>query len=633
MSVKLRKKLRRILFAAVIFFTLMAREKMGDAPALENRWVNLGLYAIPYLICGIDILKKAVLGILHGQMFDESFLMALASVGAFATGQNEEAAAVMLFYQVGEWFQDCAVDRSRTSITELMDIAPEFANIERADGSVETAEPDDVRLGDILVIRPGERIPVDAEVISGESLVNTAALTGEAVPRSAGPGDGVISGCVNGEGLLRVRALKTYEDSTVAKIFELVETASEKKSRTEAFITRFARYYTPIVVFSALALAVVPSLVTGRWLDWVYRACTFLVISCPCALVISVPLAFFGGVGAASRSGVLVKGSNYLELLAGLGTVVTDKTGTLTEGNFKVSKLLPAEGVSREVLLENAALAEGLSTHPIAASIREAYEAERPGAKLNMNRVTGTENAAGRGISATVDGARILVGNELLMRENKVTAADGGDGAATVCHVARDGRFLGAILIRDAVKAGAREAVAAMRRAGVKRVVMLTGDRRRVAEAVGRELAVDEVAAELLPKDKVAKVEELLLESEREGGTLAFIGDGINDAPVLMRADVGIAMGSLGSDAAIEAADVVIMDDDLARIPAVIRIARRTLAVSRQNIVFALAVKVLILILGALGLANMWAAVFADVGVAMLCILNSMRLIAVKKTI
>lgn len=487
--------------------------------------------------------------------------------------------------------------------------------------------------GNILVIKPGEKIPVDGVVLTGESLVDTAALTGESVPRSMKAGDQIISGCINGEGLLRIRATKAFEDSTVSRILELVENASEKKSKTETFITRFARVYTPAVVFSALALAVIGGAATGSWMNWIYRACTFLVISCPCAMVISVPLAFFGGIGAAGKNGVLVKGSNYLEQLAMLDTVVSDKTGTMTRGSFKVTSVEPAPGVSREELLKTAALAEGMSTHPIAVSIRRELEEEIPGLALNANDITDTDSITGKGLSAVVDGRKIYAGNGRLMESLGITGLPDPDPAATVCYVAEEGKFLGTILIRDEVKPEAKKAVAVMKTEGVRRVVMLTGDRKAVGDAVGAEIGADLVLSELLPQDKVARVEELLsgLNSQRQ--KLAFVGDGINDAPVLTRSDVGIAMGSMGSDAAIEAADVVIMDDDLTRIPSVIRIARKTVGIARQNVVFALFVKVLVLILGALGAAGMWAAVFADVGVAVLCILNSMRLLTIRKTI
>lgn len=676
MEPKLKKELQKILTALAIFFAMMLVDKTGLCPQIfAHRLPSLIAYLIPYLLCGYDVVRKALLGIRNRQPMDESLLMFVATIGAFATGENSEAVAVMAFYLVGEWFQKYALGKSRKNIASLMDIVPEEANVERADGSIETVDPDDVEIGDILVIKPGEKIPVDAEVLSGESMVNTAALTGESVPRSVHPGEAVISGCINGEGLLRVRATKAFEDSTVSKILELVENASEKKSKTENFITRFARVYTPIVVYSAIALAIIPSILTRDPATWIYRACTFLVVSCPCALVISVPLAFFGGIGAASSNGVLVKGSNYLELLSHLHTVVSDKTGTLTEGNFQVSEVLPAPGVEKAELLRMAALAEGMSTHPIAKSIRDAYAAEVPGTEINTALVTDTVNVSGQGLIATLPGRRIFVGNAKLMQAYDIDFTEATNAAATVSYVAveedrqsadasaaaaeagnltgsdgADGgsigtgkekgsiRFLGAILIRDQLKPEARDAIAEMKREGVQSVVMLTGDRKAVGEAVGQELGLDYVYTDLLPQEKVEKVEALLTELDHHGrqqdrAELAFIGDGINDAPVLARADVGIAMGSMGSDAAIEAADVVIMDDDLTRIPIVIRIARRTVAISTQNIAFALFVKILILVLTAFGLTNMWIAVFGDVGVAVLCILNSMRLLTIKRTI
>jgi len=639
MEPKLKKELQKILTALAIFFAMMLVDKTGLCPLIfAHRLPSLIAYLIPYLLCGADVVRKALLGIKNRQPMDESLLMFVATIGAFATGENSEAVAVMAFYLVGEWFQKYALGKSRKNIASLMDIVPEEANVERADGSIETVDPDDVEIGDILVIKPGEKIPVDAEVLSGESMVNTAALTGESVPRSVHPGEPVISGCINGEGLLRVRATKAFEDSTVSKILELVENASEKKSKTENFITRFARVYTPIVVYAAIALAIVPSILTRDPATWIYRACTFLVVSCPCALVISVPLAFFGGIGAASSNGVLVKGSNYLELLSHLHTVVSDKTGTLTEGNFQVSEVLLAPGVEKAELLRMAALAEGMSTHPIAKSIRDAYAAEAPGTEINTALVTDTVNVSGQGLVATLEGRRIFVGNAKLMQAYGIVFDEATNAAATVSYVAEDNRFLGAILIRDQLKPEAKDAIAEMKREGVQNVVMLTGDRKAVGEAVGQELGLDHVYTDLLPQDKVEKVEELLAELDHHGrqqdkAELAFIGDGINDAPVLARADVGIAMGSMGSDAAIEAADIVIMDDDLARIPIVIRIARRTVAISTQNIVFALFVKILILVLTAFGLTNMWIAVFGDVGVAVLCILNSMRLLTIKRTI
>ena len=674
MEPKLKKELQKILTALAIFFAMMVVDKTGLCPLIfAHRLPSLIAYLIPYLLCGYDVVRKALLGIKNRQPMDEALLMFVATIGAFATGENSEAVAVMAFYLVGEWFQKYALGKSRKNIASLMDIVPEEANVERADGSIETVDPDDVEIGDILVIRPGEKIPVDAEVLSGESMVNTAALTGESVPRSVHPGEAVISGCINGEGLLRVRATKAFEDSTVSKILELVENASEKKSKTENFITRFARVYTPIVVYSAIALAIIPSILTRDPATWIYRACTFLVVSCPCALVISVPLAFFGGIGAASSNGVLVKGSNYLELLSHLHTVVSDKTGTLTEGNFQVSEVLPAAGVEKTELLHMAALAEGMSTHPIAKSIRDAYTAEAANTEINTSLVTDTVNVSGQGLIATLPGHRIFVGNAKLMQAYGIDFTEETNAAATVSYVAveensslpadtssaagqpagSDGaavgsigagkekggiRYLGAILIRDQLKPEAKDAIAEMKREGVQNVVMLTGDRKAVGEAVGQELGLDYVYTDLLPQEKVEKVEVLLTELDHHGrqqdkAELAFIGDGINDAPVLARADVGIAMGSMGSDAAIEAADIVIMDDDLARIPIVIRIARRTVAISTQNIVFALFVKILILVLTAFGLTNMWIAVFGDVGVAVLCILNSMRLLTIKRTI
>lgn len=630
MSKKLKRQLKQILIGLAIFAVLMVVEHTCGFPGvLGTRWGELGLYLVPYLIAGRDVVKKCFLGIKNRQLLDECFLMTLATVGAFVTGENSEAVAVMLFYQVGEWFQSYAVGKSRKSITELMDIAPDFANIERADGSIEEVDPEEVQIGDILVIRAGEKIPVDGTVLEGQSMVNTSALTGESVPRSAVPGDQIISGCINGEGLLKIRAEKKYEDSTVAQILELVENASSKKSKTENFITRFARYYTPIVVAGAVMLALIPPIFTGNWMDWMMRACTFLVISCPCALVISVPLSFFGGIGAASKIGVLVKGSNYLEQMAHLDTVVSDKTGTLTEGVFHVTRVVPAEGVSEEAVLRNAAIVESLSTHPIAKSIQAAYtEVLDPGLARDAR------NVSGQGLIAEVGDSTVCVGNKRLMEENGIDYREIRDGESTVVYVAADGKFQGAILISDEIKDSAVKAIREMKQEGVRHVVMLTGDRKGIAEAVAEKLSVDEFRAELLPADKVRAVEELLERmsgGKKDGSSgkkkLAFIGDGINDAPVLSRADVGIAMGSMGSDAAIEAADVVIMDDDIGKIPRTIRIARQTVGIAYQNIAFALFIKILFLILGALGIIGMWWAVFADVGVAVICILNSMRML------
>ena len=630
MSKKLKRQLKQILIGLSIFAVLMVVEHTCGFPGvLGTRWGELVLYLIPYLIAGRDVVKKCFLGIKNRQLLDECFLMTLATVGAFVTGENSEAVAVMLFYQVGEWFQSYAVGKSRKSITELMDIAPDFANVERTDGSIEEVDPEEVQIGDTLVIRAGEKIPVDGTVLEGQSMVNTSALTGESVPRSAVPGDQIISGCINGEGLLKIRAEKKYEDSTVAQILELVENASSKKSKTENFITRFARYYTPIVVAGAVILALIPPIFTGNWMNWMMRACTFLVISCPCALVISVPLSFFGGIGAASNIGVLVKGSNYLEQMAHLDTVVSDKTGTLTEGVFHVTRVVPAEGVSEETVLRNAAIVESLSTHPIAKSIQAAYtEVLEPGLARDAR------NVSGQGLIAKVGDSTVCVGNKRLMEENGIDYREIQDGESTVVYVAADGKFQGAILISDEIKDSAVKAIREMKQEGVRHVVMLTGDRKGIAEAVAEKLSVDEFRAELLPAGKVQAVEELLarMSGDKKDGSngkkkLAFIGDGINDAPVLSRADVGIAMGSMGSDAAIEAADVVIMDDVIGKIPRTIRIARQTVGIAYQNIAFALFIKILFLILGALGIIGMWWAVFADVGVAVICILNSMRML------
>ena len=646
MSEKLKKERSRVGIALALFLGLMMIEKMKLISILNEHPIYfLPLYLLPYFISGYDVVRECILGIKNRRPFDEALLMTIATVGAFFAGEFAEAVAVMVFYQVGELFQSYAVGQSRASIKELMNIVPEYANVERADGSVETIDPDEVEIGDILLIKAGEKVPVDGIVRSGESMINTAALTGESVPRSVFPGENIISGCINGEGLLRVEATKCFEDSTVSKILELVEEASEKKSKTENFITRFARFYTPIVVFSALALAILPTLIqffgvtTGAlpkeiWqahppITWLYRACTFLVVSCPCALVISVPLSFFGGIGAASREGILVKGSNYLELISKLSVLVTDKTGTLTKGNFAVEKLCPAEGVSEEELLFAAASAENGSTHPIAKSILLAYQ-EGDFERRELLIPKETENRSGKGLIAKVEDSQILVGSGRLMEEFRISYSEEEAESATVCHVARDGAYLGKITIADEIKESSREAILKMKMEGVKEVVMLTGDSKPVAEEVGRALGVDRVYSELLPAGKVEKVEELLKSLEKNGkqeGYLAFVGDGINDAPVLSRSDVGIAMGGMGSDAAIEAADIVIMDDDLVKIPRVISIGRRTVRIATENIVFALGIKILVLLLSAFGLANMWAAVFADVGVTVICIVNAMRLL------
>ena len=614
--------LMRILVAAAGLIALLVLDHLGTLAALPGL-VRLGLYLVPYAVIGWDILANAVRNILHGQVFDENFLMAVATLAAVGIGEYPEAAAVMLLYQIGELFQSYAVGKSRKSISDLMDIAPEFANLETEDG-LEQADPEDVAVGSIIVIKPGERVPLDGTVLSGESLLDTAALTGESVPRRASAGDDVISGCVNGSGTLRVKTTKVYEDSTVSRILELVENASSKKARVETFITRFARIYTPVVTILAVLLALVPPLVLHQsWSQWIRTACIFLVVSCPCALVISVPLGFFGGIGACSKLGVLVKGSNYLEFLSSLRTLVLDKTGTVTKGEFKVARILPQE-TDEQTLLELAAHGEAYSTHPIAQSIREAY-----GRQPELSRLGQTQELSGRGIETTFDGRQLLLGNATLMQERSIPCP-ALESMGTVVYCAMDGRYLGAIEIADSLKPGAAEALAAVKAQGVEQTVMLTGDRREAAELVGARLGIDQVHAELLPGDKVAHVERLLAETG-ERGKLAFVGDGLNDAPVLSRADVGIAMGSLGSDAAIEAADVVIMDDDIGKIASTIAISKKTMRIVRQNIVFALAVKLLIMVLGVVGLANMWLAVFGDVGVSIIAILNSMRTLRMGK--
>ena len=617
MTKKHKKMLIRIIAAFFLLAGLMIAEHTGKLESLEGSWALFVIYLIPYLVIGYDIIFKAARNIKNGQIFDENFLMMIATFGAFGVKEYSEAVAVMLFYQVGELFQSYAVGKSRQSISEMMDICPEYANIE-VDGVLTQVDPDEVEIGNFIVVKPGERIPLDGVVIEGESLVDTAALTGESVPRKAAAGDEVISGCVNGSGTLKVEVTKEFEDSTVAKILELVENASSKKANVENFITKFAKYYTPVVTIGAVILAVLPPLILGGgWGEWVQRACIFLVISCPCALVISVPMGFFGGIGAASRIGVLVKGSNYLEAVSEMTTIVFDKTGTLTKGEFKVTEILP-QGRSEEELLELAALGEGYSNHPIAGSIKEAY-----GKTADMNRVSDAEEIAGHGIRVLIDGKEILIGNGKLMRQQHIDYVS-CKSSGTVVYVASEGVFAGAIVISDTVKDGAEEAIKRMKQAGVKKCVMLTGDRKEAAESVAAQLGIDEVYAELLPGDKVVKVEKLL-ENQRDKEKLAFAGDGINDAPVLTRADIGIAMGSMGSDAAIEAADVVLMDDDVRKIASTVHISRKTLRIVKQNIVFALGVKALVLALGAAGMANMWEAVFADVGVSVIAILNSMR--------
>ena len=616
MNKKQKRMLFRILLSAALLLAAVLLP-LGNLPLLR-----LAVFLVPYGVIGWDVLWRAIRNIAHGQVFDENFLMALATVGAFFTGEFPEAVFVMLFYQVGELFQSCAVDKSRKSISQLMDIRPDYANVER-DGQLVQEDPEDVAVGDVIVIKPGERVPLDGVVLEGSSTINTSALTGESLPRDAEPGSDVISGCVNLTGLLRVQVTKAFEESTVARILDLVENSSSKKAKAEHFITKFARIYTPAVVIGAALLALLlPFLIHVTWAESIHRALIFLVISCPCALVISVPLSFFGGIGGASRQGILVKGGNYLEALANTEAVVFDKTGTLTQGVFNVTAIHPDQCSERH-LLELAALAESYSDHPISRSLREAW-----GMELDRSRVSGVEERSGKGVCAQVDGVPVWVGNGKLMDEIGVTWHPCHKVGTTV-HVASQGAYLGHIVISDQVKPDAAQAIRDLKAAGVRKTVMLTGDTAAVGEAVAAELGLEEVHAQLLPADKVDRVEALLKEKSAKG-TLAFVGDGINDAPVLSRADVGIAMGALGSDAAIEAADVVLMDDKPSKIAVAIRIARRTRRIVLQNIVFALAVKLLVLFLGATGDATMWEAVFADVGVSVIAILNATRALKVK---
>ena len=608
MNRKQKRSLCTILIAAALFVVALLLP-------VEGIW-ELLIYLIPYGLIGWRVIWKAIKNISRGQVFDENFLMCVASIGAMCAGDSKEAVAVMLFYQVGELFESCAVGKSRRSIAALMDIRPDVAHVER-DGALADVDPEEVEIGERIVIQPGERVPLDGEVIEGTSTLDTAALTGESVPREIHPGEDVISGCINLSGVLHVRVNKRFGESTVARILELVENASSNKAKSENFITKFARWYTPAVCLSALLLAVVPSLITGDWGEWVSRALIFLVVSCPCALVISVPLSFFGGIGGASANGILIKGGNFVETLAQVDTVVFDKTGTLTQGNFEVTAIHP-ESVPEQELLEIAALAENYSTHPISASLKRAF-----GLPLDESRISDVEELSGKGVIATVDGKNVAVGNGRLMSYIGVDWHE-CENSGTIVHVAADGAYMGHIVISDMLKPQSKAAIQALKDCGVKQSVMLTGDRRDVAEAVARELGVDGVYSELLPADKVAQVEKLLAKQQK-GEKLAFVGDGINDAPVLSRADVGIAMGALGSDAAIEAADVVLMDDNPQKIATAIRISKRTLTIVHQNIAFALGVKFIVLILSALGLGNMWIAVFADVGVSVLAILNAMR--------
>ena len=627
MNKKQKKMLWRIIVSAVLMVALHFVPVTG--------LIRFALYMVPYFIVGYDILWKAVLGIWNRQVFDENFLMAVATVGAIVIGLTDsgdytEAIAVMLFYQIGELFQSYAVGRSRKNISELMDIRPDYANVE-VDGQLEQVDPDEVEVGSIIIVQPGEKVPIDGIVVEGRSTLNTAALTGESVPREVEEGGEIISGCINLTGLLKIRTNKEFGESTVSKILDLVENASSRKSKSEAFISKFAKIYTPAVCYSAVALALLPPLtrqflmgLTPDWADWFYRALTFLVISCPCALVISIPLSFFAGIGGASNQGVLVKGSNYLETLAQTRTLVFDKTGTLTEGVFEVTRITPAEGFEEGRLLELAALAESASSHPISKSLQKAY-----GQELDRSRVGQVEERSGAGVVAEVDGKSVAAGNDKLMNQLGVAFQE-SDEPGTVVHISVDGVYAGQILIADRIKPGAAQAIAQLRSAGVRRMVMLTGDHRSVAEKVAKELGIDEYYSELLPADKVTKVEELLAERSNDRDKLAFVGDGINDAPVLSRADIGIAMGAMGSDAAIEAADVVLMDDDPRKIAKAIKISRKCLRIVYQNTWFAIGVKLGCLLLGALGIANMWLAIFADVGVMVLAVLNAIRALFVK---
>ena len=622
MNKKQKKVFIRIIVAAVLMVVLSLLPVDG--------WLKFVLFMIPYLVIGHDILLKAWKGILNRQVFDENFLMAVATIGAILLGDYREGVAVMLFYQIGELFQSYAVGKSRRNISELMDIRPDYANIEKEDGTLEQVDPDEVEIGSVIVVQPGEKVPIDGVIEEGRTSLNTSALTGESLPREAGVGDEVISGCINMSGVLKIRTTKEFGESTVSKILDMVENASSKKSRSENFISKFAKYYTPAVCYGALALAILPPLVrllflgmTPEWGDWVMRALTFLVISCPCALVISIPLSFFAGIGGASNAGVLVKGSNYLETLSETKYVVFDKTGTMTQGVFEVSGVHHSS-MDTEKLLEYAALAECHSSHPISKSLQKAY-----GKPLDPGRVTEVEEISGNGVTAKVDGMRVAAGNSKLMEKLGVDCME-CHSVGTVVHMAVDGKYAGHILISDQIKPHAKEAIAALKKCGVKKTIMLTGDRREAARQVAEELGIDEVHSELLPGDKVAQVEKLL-DEKGEKEKLAFVGDGINDAPVLSRADIGIAMGALGSDAAIEAADIVLMDDDPLKISKAIRISRKCLRIVYENIYFAIGVKVICLILGALGIANMWAAIFADVGVMIIAVLNAIRALNVKK--
>lgn len=624
MTKKQKKVLIRIIVSAVLLAGIMIITKLVEI----NKWIQFVLYLVPYLIIGYDILKKALKGIFKGQIFDENFLMAVATVGAVALGEFSEGAAVMLFYQIGELFQSVAVGKSRKNITSLMDIRPDYANIE-LNGKLEKIDPDDVEIGTEIVVNPGEKVPIDGIIISGDSTLNTSALTGESVPRSAKVGDEIISGCINLTGVLRIKTTKKFGDSTVSKILDLVENSSMKKSKSENFITKFARYYTPAVCGGALLLAILPPIIrlisgTGAmWGEWITRALTFLVISCPCALVISIPLSFFAGIGCASANGVLVKGSNYLEALSDTQYVVFDKTGTLTKGVFEVTGIYPANNFDKDMLIRLAAFAESASSHPISVSLKKNY-----GKEINIDEVSDIQEIAGHGVSALVDGKRVFAGNIKLMKKENISIECEHD-EGTVVYVSCDGEYAGCIVISDVVKENSKKAISSLKKSGINKTVMLTGDSKQAAERVAKSLGLDEYHAELLPADKVDWVEKLLSQKSAKK-KLAFVGDGINDAPVLSRADIGIAMGALGSDAAIEAADIVLMDDDPSKIALARKISVHTLKIVKENIVFALAIKAICLVLGALGIANMWVAIFADVGVMILAVLNAIRALKIK---
>lgn len=615
MNKKQKTMLKRI---AASLLLLILTYVIPEKAFAYGKYVKAALFIANYILIGYDVLKKSARNIMNGQIFDENFLMTIATVGALAIGELAEAVFVMLFYQVGELFQEIAVGKSRKSISDLMEICPEYANVER-DGKIVRVDPDELKIGDIIVVKPGEKIPVDGCVTDGTSSLDTANLTGESIPREVAAGDDVISGCINLSGVLRVRVEKEYLDSTVCKILELVESASSSKAVYENFITKFAKYYTPAVVIGAALLAVIPPLFVGGWSSWLQRALIFLVISCPCALVISVPLSFFGGIGCASRNGILIKGSNFIEALAKCGTAVFDKTGTLTKGSFSVTEICPSEGVSAADVLKYAAYAESYSNHPIAASIKKEYKE-----KIDETKLSDVEEIAGKGIKASLDGEVIYAGNAALMSVAKVENVSVPDCAATVVHIAKGGKYLGYIVISDEIKDGVADALREMRSCGISQLVMLTGDKKESGEAIGNALGLDKVCTDLLPGDKVAQLEKLLDEKPPKK-SLVYVGDGVNDAPVLSRADIGIAMGAMGSDAAIEAADVVLMDDNIEKIPLALKISTKTLGIVKQNIVFALGIKALVLILGAFGAANMWEAVFSDVGVSVIAILNAMR--------